>query len=258
MEKYDDLYKRIIGRLNSSRIENTREVVSAKFVEDSVRYTMEQYNDSLIKNQAETIKLMNKSLGYTFFTSKGTKKEIARVVSIINKVTEDGNVYSVVVLEDGNTITLSGSYKNVYIVNSTLPSSQTINAVAKWKYAFCVWFGALKDFAVNFPGVEMNFGENVKNVHDQEINDGFMKCTVSMTEPEKTYSIFSSIEDYMLSIKRCKKYGELYDYVAFYNDEIKAKMGVSVDKLNPFVKSCVLNYLSSLEQSDDSKLTLSK
>lgn len=258
MEKYDDLYKRIIGRLNSSRIENTREVVSAKFVEDSVRYTMEQYNNALIKNQAETIKLMNKSLGYTFFTSKGTKKEIARVVSIINKVTEDGNVYSVVVLEDGNTITLSGNYKNVYIVNSTLTGGQIVNAVAKWKYAFCVWFGALEDFAFNFPGVEMNFGENVKNVHDQEINDGFMKCTVSMTEPEKTYSVFSSIEDHMLSVRRGKKYGELYDYVAFYNDEIKAKMGVSVDKLNPFVKSCVLSHLSSLEQSDDSKLTLSK
>lgn len=258
MERYDDLYKKIIGRLNSSRIQNNREVVSAKFVEDSVRYTMEQYNNALIKNQAETIKLMNKSLGYTFLTSKSAKKGIARVVNIINKVTEDGNVYSVVVLEDGNTITLSGNYKNVYIVDSTLPGGQIIDAVAKWKYAFCIWFGALEDFAFNFPGVEMNFSENVKNVHDQEINDGFMKCTVSMTEPEKTQAIFSSIEEYMLSVKRCKKYGELYDYVSFYNEEIKAKMGISVDKLNPFVRSCVLSHLSSLEQSDDNKLTLSK
>lgn len=258
MERYDDLYKKIIGRLNSSRIQNNREVVSAKFVEDSVRYTMEQYNNALIKNQAETIKLMNKSLGYTFLTSKSAKKGIARVVNIINKVTEDGNVYSVVVLEDGNTITLSGNYKNVYIVDSTLPGGQIIDAVAKWKYAFCIWFGALEDFAFNFPGVEMNFSENVKNVHDQEINDGFMKCTVSMTEPEKTQAIFSSIEEYMLSVKRCKKYGELYDYVSFYNEEIKAKMGISVDELNPFVRSCVLSHLSSLEQSDDNKLTLSK
>ena len=258
MERYDDLYKKIIGRLNSSRIQNNREVVSAKFVEDSVRYTMEQYNNALIKNQAETIKLMNKSLGYTFLTSKSAKKGIARVVNIINKVTEDGNVYSVVVLEDGNTITLSGNYKNVYIVDSTLPGGQIVDAVAKWKYAFCIWFGALEDFAFNFPGVEMSFSENVKNVHDQEINDGFMKCTVSMTEPEKTQAIFSSIEEYMLSVKRCKKYGELYDYVSFYNEEIKAKMGISVDKLNPFVRSCVLSHLSSLEQSDDNKLTLSK
>lgn len=258
MERYDDLYKKIIGRLNSSRIQNNREVVSAKFVEDSVRYTMEQYNNALIKNQAETIKLMNKSLGYTFLTSKSAKKGIARVVNIINKVTEDGNVYSVVVLEDGNTITLSGNYKNVYIVDSTLPGGQIVDAVAKWKYAFCIWFGALEDFAFNFPGVEMNFSENVKNVHDQEINDGFMKCTVSMTEPEKTQAIFSSIEEYMLSVRRCKKYGELYDYVSFYNEEIKAKMGISVDKLNPFVRSCVLSHLSSLEQSDDNKLTLSK
>lgn len=258
MERYDDLYKKIIGRLNSSRIQNNREVVSAKFVEDSVRYTMEQYNNALIKNQAETIKLMNKSLGYTFLTSKSAKKGIARVVNIINKVTEDGNVYSVVVLEDGNTITLSGNYKNVYIVDSTLPGGQIVDAVAKWKYAFCIWFGALEDFAFNFPGVEMSFSENVKNVHDQEINDGFMKCTVSMTEPEKTQAIFSSIEEYMLSVRRCKKYGELYDYVSFYNEEIKAKMGISVDKLNPFVRSCVLSHLSSLEQSDDNKLTLSK
>lgn len=258
MERYDDLYKKIIGRLNSSRIQNNREVVSAKFVEDSVRYTMEQYNNALIKNQAETIKLMNKSLGYTFLTSKSAKKGIARVVNIINKVTEDGNVYSVVVLEDGNTITLSGNYKNVYIVDSTLPGGQIIDAVAKWKYAFCIWFGALEDFAFNFPGVEMSFSKNAKNVHDQEINDGFMKCTVSMTEPEKTQATFSSFEEHMLSVKRCKKYGELYDYVSFYNEEIKAKMGISVEELNPFVRSCVLSHLSSLEQSDDNKLTLSK
>ena len=51
MERYDDLYKKIIGRLNSSRIQNNIEVVSAKFVEDSVRYTMEQYNNALIKQK---------------------------------------------------------------------------------------------------------------------------------------------------------------------------------------------------------------
>lgn len=258
MERYDDLYNKIINKLNSRRIENSREVVSAKFVEDSVRYTMEQYNNALYKNQAETIKLMNKSLGYGKFTGKGVKKGIARVANIINKVTANGDVLSVVVLEDGNTITLSGNYNKVRIVESTLSGSYVVEAVSKWKYAFCIWFGALEDFAFNFPGQEMMFGENIKNEVDQVIDDGFMKCTINVVEPEKTFMAFSDIKDYMLSVRRCKKYGELYDYVSFYNEEIKAKTGIAVEDLNPFVKSCVLSYLSSLEQTDDIELTLSK
>mgnify|MGYP003322869338 CR=1 FL=1 len=43
----DKLYEKILRRLGSQKIVNSREVVSAKFVEDSVRYTMEQYNNAL-------------------------------------------------------------------------------------------------------------------------------------------------------------------------------------------------------------------
>ena len=258
MERYDKLYEKILRRLGSQKIVNSREVVSAKFVEDSVRYTMEQYNNALYKNQAEIIKLMNRSLGYTRFCLFNNNCTISRVVNIINKVTKEGNVLSTIVLEDGNTITLSGNYKNVYIVDTTIPTYDAIDAVAKWKNAFCIWFGALEDFAVNFPGQEMSFGKNVKNSADQEISDGFIKCTISMTEPEKTMAGFNSTEEYMLAVKRTKKYGELYDYVVFYNDEIKAKTGIAVEDLNPFVKSCVLSHLDSLQQTDDINLTLSK
>ncbi len=258
MERYDDLYKRIIGRLNSPRVENTRDYVSAKFVEDSVKNTMLQYNNALFKNQNEIIRLMNKSLGYGIFTPKGAKKKLARVVNVINEVTKDGLIYSTVILEDGNSFTVTGNYKNVYISKSTLACGDVIDAVANWKYTFCLWFGALEDFASEFPGQEMKFGSNVKNNANQEINDGFMKCTIDVVEPEKTVMTFSSIEDHMLSVKRCKKYAELHDYVAFYNEEIKAKTGIAVNELNPFVRSCVLSYLSSLEQTDDIKLTLSK
>lgn len=258
MEKYDDLFSKIMAKLHSPKVVNSCEVVSAKFVEDSVRYTMEQYNNALYKNQEEIIKLMNKSLGYTRFSIFNSSKPFSRVVNIINKVTKEGNVLSTIELEDGNTITLSGNYMNVYIVDTTVATNDVIDAVAKWKNAFRVWFGALEDFAANFPGQEMSFGKNVKTNPDQEINDGFVKCTVTMNEPEKTSMVFSSTQEYMLAVRRCKKYGELYDYIAFYNEEIKEKTGIAVEELNPFVKSCVLSHLSSLQQTDDIKLTLSK
>ena len=44
----------------------------------------------------------------------------------------------------------------------------------------------------------------------------------------------------------------------FYNEELKTKVGVSIDELNPFVKSCVIENLEYFKQVDDKSFTLSK
>ena len=49
MDKYDQLYGRIMEKLNSSKVKNNEEVVSAKFVSDSVSHVMAQYNNVLTR-----------------------------------------------------------------------------------------------------------------------------------------------------------------------------------------------------------------
>ena len=258
MDKYDQLYGRIIEKLNSSKVKNNEEVVSAKFVSDSVSHVMAQYNNVLIGNQKEIIQLMNKSLGYKKLTPKYVRKALPRVVNIVGKITEDGTPYSVVVFEDGNSIKLSGNYKSVRVIESSFTDCNILDCVANWKNVFCIYFACLQDFADSFPGVAMNFGVGVNNTLDQEINDGFMKCTVKICEPDDTTVAFSSIEDYYTSITRTRRYAELYDYIAYFNREFQDKIAVNVDELNPFVKSCVVNRLRLLGKHSDKSFTLSK
>ena len=76
-----------------------------------------------------------------------------------------------------------------------------------------------------------------------------------MSKPENTQLIFSSLENQSLACDKTKKYGELYDYIAFYNEEVLGKTSINTNELNPFVKTCVEQYLSNVE---DISFTLSK
>ena len=88
-----------------------------------------------------------------------------------------------------------------------------------------------------------------------EINDGFLSTTININNPENAQVIFSSLEEQTLANEDSKKYSELYDYIAFYNEEDLYKIAINTNELNPFVKSCVESYLNIQE---DTSFTLSK
>jgi hypothetical protein len=76
-----------------------------------------------------------------------------------------------------------------------------------------------------------------------------------MNNPENTQTTFSLYTDHETANQDSKKYSELHDYIAFYNDEFLRKIAINTSDLNPFVKQCVEQYLS---HKDDIPFTLSK
>lgn len=253
MKTYDELYSKIMKKLNSKIIESTQEVVSAADVRDAVYEAMSLYNIILATSTVNTIKQLNRSIGYGRITF--SKKKLPKVKDVINTVDENSSAFVNIYFEDGNKIVLTGDSTTVKIIHTTLKSNDVIDFVNANKDTFNIYLGCLEDFTISYPGVKMNFGQNVKNDYDQEINDGFLSCTVSVVSPEKTQLIFSSLMEQSLSNDNVPRYGELYDYIFYYNDEILHKVAINTNELNPFVKACTEQYLKN---KNDISFTLSK
>lgn len=254
MKKYDELYSKIMRRLNSSKVKNTNEVVSMYDVACAVNEAMSLYNILLVKSQDRIIKKLNKSLGYGLLTPSFVKKSLPRVSKIANTIDENGDAFVCIYFEDGNSIFVTGNSEFATIFNTTFTGSEVLDFVKFNKETFNIYLGCLKEFASNYPGVKVNFGPWCKNSIDQKLDDGFMACTVGVVNPEDTQIGFASMYDHSLATDRTKKYAELYDYVAFYNEELLKKSAVNVNDLNPFVRACVSQYLNI----EDNSLTLSK
>ena len=255
MDKYQELFEKTMRRLNGERIESSEEVVSVGTVVKSVSQAMELYNIILVKSQDGIIKRLNRSIGYRKFTPKTYKKSLPRVADLINSVDEKGNVSVLVLFEDGNKATVCGDSENVNVDSTTLVGGDIIDFVVANKETFNIYLGTLKEFAMNYPGVKVDFNKNSKNESDQVLNDGFLSCDIKIVCPEKSGLIFSSMDDHYLSVTKTRRYGEIHDYLSFYNEEFMDKTSVNVGDLNPFIKSCVSEYLT---MSDDINLTLSK
>lgn len=253
MNKYDVLYQKIIARLNEKRIESTNEVVSAGDVRDAIYNAMSLYNVILSASTVNTTKNLNRSIGYGRLTF--SKKRLPKVKEVINTIDENSDAFVCVYFEDGNKIVLTGDGLTANIFHTTFDSENTIAFVNANKEIFNIYLGCLKDFASMYPGIKMNFGQNVQNNYNQEINDGFLSTTININNPENAQVIFSSLEEQTLANEDSKKYSELYDYIAFYNEEVLYKIAINTNELNPFVKSCVESYLKIQE---DTSFTLSK
>lgn len=253
MDKYDKLYSKIMTRLNSKKIESTNEVVSVGDVRDAIYEAMSLYNVILATSTINTVKKLNRSIGYGKISF--SKKRLPKVKEVINTIDENSDAFVCVYFEDGNKLVLTGDAETVKVFHTTLNANDVIEFVNVNKEIFNIYLGCLKDFSASYPGIKMNFGTNVKNLYDQTVTDGFLGATIKIINPENTQLTFVTEEERDTAIEHSKKYSELYDYIAFYNEEALYKTAVNTNELNPFVKACVEQYLNNTE---DISFTLSK
>lgn len=253
--KYDRLFQQIMERLNSKRVESTNEETSMYDVVESVYNEMYIYNLILLHNLGKSIKKLNRNNGYTVLTPKYICKKLPRIVDIANYVTKDGVPYIYIMFTNDRKIVLTGDSFNVRVVSTDFESSETIDFVNYNTDIFSIYCGTMLDFATNFPNIEMAWGKHVNNKSTQTLSDGFISYTVKPTSPSSSNPIFSSTENIELSTTHNKKHGELYDYLAFYPEEILRKSKVNINDLNPFIKTCTKRYLGIEKENN---FTLSK
>lgn len=250
--KLDNLYSRIMYRLNGDDVESDNEIVSAFDVCNAVSDSLSFYNYLFCKNAKSFIKELNRSVDYTFVPFVRAFK----IYDVKFNVNNDGEAFIHIFLDNGICIDVTGDKFKASINNHFLLSDNYIKRfLAINNDKIRVYLEFLNEFATKFPGVNMTFGQNSQNINDVIIQDDFMVCRVCVGNPESTQVLFSSFEDIELSFIHSKKYGKLYDYLVCYNKEFLKKMHVNVNDLNPFVRECVIKYLV---KKDEEKLILEK
>ena len=95
---------------------------------------------------------------------------------------------------------------------------------------------ALNTFSQEYPETAYSWDMNNDDENVQHIDDGFMQAKVDLNHLDKTHAYLSSIEDLSLSRCRTYEYGELNDYVEFYNKDIQKRVRVDIDSLDPLFK----------------------
>ena len=253
--KYDRLYKLIMDRLNSEVVVSTEEQISMYEIIECVQNEMHLYNLILLNNLEKSIRNLNRNNGYTRLTPKFVCKDLPRITDMANYITKEGIPYIHIMFTNGRKIVLTGDTFNVRIVSSDFGSSETIDFVNYNTDIFSIYCGTMLEFAQNFPGIEMAWGKEVKNKMEQTLTDGFISYRLRQTYTSLSTPVFASEEHNDLAITHNKKHSELFDYIAFYSEEVLKKSKVNVNTLNPFVQEC-LNRKKALLNEDN--FTLSK
>ena len=255
MNRYDEIYLEIRKRLDGPVAQSNSEMVSMMDVINSVQQELGLYNTLLVKRQERLVKKINRDLGYTRFTPSFVVKKLPRVINIVNSVSDAGEVFVKVLFEDNNELVLTGTSNNVSIYSCTCMNEEINNFVKKYNDVFSINLGSLISFASEYPGMSMEFGQNCTNILDQKIDDGFISYNLNIANPMNSSVSLLSLDDCVIATTHHKKYGKLYDYISFYGEEFLSKCVVNVNELNPFIKDCVLKYLS-LNKDEDFTLSL--
>lgn len=253
--KYDRLYKLIMDRLNSKVVESTEEQVSMYDIIECVQSEMYLYNLILLNNLDKSIRQLNRNNGYTILTPKFVCKDLPRITDIANYITKEGVPYIHIMFTNGGKIVLTGDTFNVRVVSTDFASSETIDFLNYNTDIFSIYCGTMLEFNQNFPGIEMAWGKEVTNKMEQTLTDGFISYRLRPTSTTLSTPVFASKEHNDLALTHNKKHSELFDYIAFYSEEVLKKSKVSVNTLNPFIQEC-LNRKITL--SNESNFTLSK
>ena len=203
----------------------------------------------------KSIKKLNRNNGYKKTTPKFIRKKLPRIIDMANYITKEGVPYIHIMFTNDKKMVLTGDSFGVRVVSTDFESCDTIDFINYNTDIFSIYCGTMLDFAQNFPGIEMAWGKNTNNKMKQTITDGFISCTIRPTNPTLPQPIFAQNENNELATKHNKKHGELYDYLAFYSEEILRKTKVNVNELNPFIKACLNRYLRLEEEKN---FTLSK
>jgi hypothetical protein len=186
---------------------------------------------------------MNKSIA----TNRIFNKKIPFIYSITPTIYEDGKKEIVVVFANSkNCKGIAVVSENKEVTFEFMRDGFSINETIKFLKDnfdyFNSYFTALNSFAVEYPGFGYEWNSDAQNLYSKELlNDGFVAVRFDLNDPQNTRAFLSRIEDIDIARTRTRKYGEMYDFVEFYNDAFLRSFKVNEDELNPLYKKIVEN-----------------
>ena len=241
LEEAEILRKRIEERISGLNLEGKEPKLNAFELGKYVENAMSKYNAILVDKVAKDTKKMNKAIS----KARLLGKKVPYVSAITPTIYEDGSEELVI------TFMFEGRCKGIASVSKDMAISfefmkpeysiiDTVDILNKCYTNFVTYFNALDSFYLEYPNISYDWGNEHQGLNNtQELDDGFIKIVINSNKKESTKALLTNPHDYELARNRVPYYGELYDFVDFYNANIQKSFEVNEEKLNPLFKRIV-------------------
>lgn len=241
LEEAEVLRNKIEERITGFNLDGKEPKLSAFELGKYVEHAMSKYNAVLIDKVIKDTKKMNKAIS----RARILGKKVPYVSSITPTIYEDGSEELII------TFMFEGRCKGIASVSKDMAISfefmkpeysiiDTVDILNKCYTNFVTYFNALDSFYLEYPNVSYDWGNEHRGLNNtQELDDGFIKVVINSNKSDNTRALLTNPHDYELARIRVPYYGELYDFVDFYNESIQKSFEVNEDKLNPLFKKIV-------------------
>ena len=239
-DKYDILREKIEERLSAPNVIDNGEIISLMTLQDTLKSAMGNYNSILVNNSNDIVKRMN-SMTRMNRLFKGDYPYIQKLCPIIE---ENGNCYIDIIFSDNN-----GRYVGKARVDDRTQISydllrtgyddkKTSQLIRNFQLNYLYIYDELLLFSYEYPNTRFEWNTDYEPAK-QKIDDGFISAYYKLDELNKTSVTLSNLEDIELARIHTRKYGELYDYISFYQGKIMRSTPVNSNDLNDLYQQIV-------------------
>lgn len=251
-EKYDELYKKINDKINSENVVDSDEEISVYTLTRLLNSGMSYYNHYFVDELNKIIIQMNKEISKLFFFK--IRQLIPFIDRICPGIDEKGKEYISLYftnLDHSRIIGKAVIDKNLNINFEQLwyecDKDMTVKYLREYKDTFRILFSVLDTFIEEYPYMSYQWNNN-NGKGKENVDDGFNTASLYLEKPDSFALSFSEKEDLNIARNYSQKYGELYDFLEFYRDDISRKMKVNINDLNELYQIIVRNQLQIIDE----------
>ena len=242
MDRFDILKEKIDNRLDTPNIVSSGDNMSLYDLKKTVSRGFGKYNIVLVNEVNKMMKHMNSRIR----KANLFKNDLPYIASINPKV-ENGYPAVTMIFADkegryrGVGSVCENDHIFVELFKNEFNIEKTEEFIRSNKLFWTHCLNALCAFIQEYPDTdyEWNDGLTDYNGKDQVIGDGFVNSHMNLEKIDEARCCFATLEDMETSRDKTRKYGELIDYIEFYNDAFMKKTQINVNDLNPLYRKVV-------------------
>ncbi len=241
-KKIERLRNKIEERINAKHSNKNNEL-NAKELRDILSEQISKYNIILLDKVEQDTKLLNRKIAQTRITNK----RVPYIDSITPTIYEDGTQELVIAFShDGACKGFASVSKDLSVKFEFMQKGYSIPDILKLFKKnivnFITYFNSMDSFYHEYPGFSYVWSRSENNLYNEEVNDGFINARFDLNNLSSTSAELSRLEDLQIARIRSIEYGELYDFIEYYNDSILSSLKVDEQSLNPLYRLMINQY----------------
>lgn len=247
-DKMLELNRKIQQVLNRKEVKTDNEIITFYELANSCKEAMFPYNYFFYTDTAEIAKDINFRIQFKNMLGKN----IPYIGEVIPTIDEEGKCYVNVGLVNnsnkraGNLLIQKERYPEIIGVDDKLLNNLSFfELVDSCDESFKDETKVLEKFKEDYPDISYKWDKKHPDPKSKfSVSDGFIEGRIDLNNVEHSKVGLSNLADINLATMHTKKYGELYDYIDFYNEYIQLRLGVNINDLNPLMKQLVTKQLN--------------